>query len=340
MRWSLGWAFLSLLVLLGCAPAAPLQPATPALARELVVYSGRSKELVGPLLERFTRETGVEVKVRYGDTAELAAAILEEGRNTPADAYFAQDAGALGALSAAGRLTKLPEAILSRVEERFRSPKGDWVGLSGRARTVVYNTKALKPEDLPDSILGFADPRWKGKIGWPPTNGSFQGFVTALRITEGEEAARRWLAGIQANNPKVYRNNTAVVQAVGAGEVEVGFVNHYYLFRFLKEQGEAFPARNYHPRAGDAGALINVAGAGILDTSKRAETVQRFLEYLLSPEAQQYFAEETFEYPLIPGVKTHPLLITLSQIRTPKLDLGSLEDLKGTLKLLQAVGIL
>ncbi|MBI2907226.1 MAG: iron ABC transporter substrate-binding protein [Chloroflexi bacterium] len=306
----------------------------------LTVYSGRTEKLVGPLIERFQKETGIEAKVRYGDTAELAAAILEEGKNSPADVYFAQDAGALGALLAEKRLTKLPDSILNKVDARFRAPKGEWVGLSGRARTVVYNTKTLKPESLPDSLLGFTDAKWKGKIGWAPTNGSFQAFVTALRLTDGEEAARKWLEGVKANNPKVYKNNTAIVQAVGAGEIEVGFVNHYYLFGFLKEQGESFPARNYHPRAGDSGSMINVAGAGILTTSKNTKAAERFIEYLLSKDAQQYFADETFEYPLIEGVKTHAMLAPMSQIKTPKIDLGSLADLDKTLKLLRDTGVL
>ncbi len=306
----------------------------------LTVYSGRNEKLIGPLIDRFQKETGVEVKVRYGDTAELAAALLEEGKNSPADVYFAQDAGALGALVAAQRLAKLPDTLLNQVDARFRAPQGEWVGLSGRARTVVYNTKELKETDLPDSLLGFTDPRWKGKIGWAPTNGSFQAFVTALRVTHGEEATRQWLEGIKANNPKVYSNNTAIVQAVGAGEVQVGFVNHYYLFSFLKEQGESFPARNYHPRAGDAGAMINVAGAGILTSAKDPKLAERFVNYLLSKDAQQYFADETFEYPLVEGIKTHSLLIPLSQIKTPKLDLGSLSDLEKTLKLLRDTGVL
>lgn len=320
--------------------AGPSADIGPAGGGTLTVYSGRSEKLVGPLIERFEKEAGVEVKVRYGDTAELAAAIMEEGGNSPADVYFAQDAGALGALVAARRLAKLPEGLLEKVDARFRAPGGEWVGLSGRARTVVYNTKALKEEDLPDSLLGFTDPRWRGKIGWAPTNGSFQAFVTALRLTEGEETARRWLQGVKANGPRVYRNNTAIVQAVGAGEVEVGFVNHYYLFSFLKEQGDSFPARNYHPRAGDSGAMVNVAGAGILATSRNPGAAESFIRYLLSREAQQYFADETFEYPLVEGVETHPALVPLSQIRTPEIDLGSLSDLERTLKLLQETGVL
>lgn len=306
----------------------------------LTLYSGREEKLIGPLIARFQERTGIEVKVRYGDTAELAATILEEGNSSPADVYLAQDAGALGALTRAQRLARLPGTSLDRVDPRYRAPGGEWVGISGRARTVVYNTKTLKEEDLPDSLLGFTDPRWKGKIGWAPTNGSFQSFVTALRVTAGDEAAQKWLEGIQANAPKIYKNNMAIVTAVGTGEIEVGFVNHYYLFRAIEEQGDSYPVRNYHPRVGDAGAMVNVAGIGILTTAKNTGAAESLVEYLLSPEAQQYFADETFEYPLIEGIKTHPLLTPLDRINSPRMDLGSLADLEKTLRLLQTAGVL
>ncbi|MBI4498100.1 MAG: iron ABC transporter substrate-binding protein [Chloroflexi bacterium] len=306
----------------------------------LTVYSGRNERLVGPLLERFAQETGTDIKVRYGDTAELAATILEEGDQSPADVFLAQDAGALGALAKAGRLRTLSDALLKQVDERFRAPNGQWVGLSGRARVVAYNTKLLQPADLPDSILGFTDPKWTGKLGWAPTNGSVQAVVTALRLTEGEAGAKAWLEGIQRNQPKVYPNNIAIVDAVGKGEIGAGFVNHYYLYSFLREQGDQFPVRNYHPRAGGPGAMVNVAGIGILTTAKHTQVTERFLAFLLGKEAQQYFAQETFEYPLAPDVPTLPGLEPLSSIKAPKLDLGNLADLEGTLRLLRETGVL
>ncbi|MBA2375317.1 MAG: iron ABC transporter substrate-binding protein [Rubrobacter sp.] len=309
-------------------------------AESLTVYSGRSAELIGPVIDQFIEESGMEVQVRYGDTAELAATILEEGENSPADIYFAQDAGALGAVAQEDLLTELPEEVLSPVEDRFNSPDGEWVGISGRARVVSYNTEALTEEELPDSILDFTDPEWEGRIGWAPTNGSLQAFVTALRITEGEDGAREWLEGIQANNPTVYEDNTTTLEATAAGEVDVGFVNHYYLFRALDEQGEGFGARNYYPRDGDVGALINVAGAGILQTSDNVEEAEQFLGYMVGEDAQQYFADETFEYPLVEGVETSDELVPLSEIETPEIDLSNLDDLEGTLELMEETGVL
>ena len=303
------------------------------------MYSGRSEELVGPLLEQFTAATGIDVEARYGDTAEMANLILTEGEESPADVFFAQDAGALGAVAAQGLLAPLPAEILDGVDERFRSPSDEWVGVSGRARVVVYNTETVSEADLPDSIFGFTDPEWSGRIGWAPTNGSFQAFVTALRVIEGEDRAREWLEGIQANDPNVYEGNNPALEAVIAGEVEVAFINHYYLMQHLAENPDA-TAANYYLTDGDPGALVNVAGAAILGSSEKGDAALALVEYLLSEPAQEYFATETKEYPLAAGVEPDPNLPSLDEIGTPEIDLSDLSDLEGTLELLQDVGIL
>lgn len=318
-------------------PTAATAPAAPG---KLVLYSGRNENLVGPLIAQYRQDHGVDIEVRYADTAELAATILEEGRNSPADIFFAQDAGALGALAAAGVFLPLPAEILEQAPPAFRGGAGDWVGLSGRARVLVYNTLLVQPEDLPADVWALTGPEWQGRVGWAPTNGSFQAFITALRLLEGEERARAWLEGMIANGAQPFANNTAIVEATGRGEIAVGLVNHYYLFRFLKEQGESFPARNYFFSGGGAGAMINVAGAGVLATSKNQAAALDLLRFLLSPPAQGYFAAETNEYPLVGGVPLHPALPPLSELATPALDLSDLSDLQGTLELLQDTGAL
>lgn len=216
--------------------------------QSLTIYSGRSETLIDPIIRQFSQASGVKVSVKYAGTPQLAATLQEEADRTLADVFFAQDPGGLGAVDKV--LVRLPDDILGRVLDWARPPDGKWVGISGRARVVVYNTRRLTAADQPDSILDFSDPKWKGRIGWPPTNASFQTMVTAMRVMWEEDKARQWLRGIQANGPKVYANNTAVVAAVGSGEIDVGFVNHYYLYRFLQEQGESYAARNYHPRGG------------------------------------------------------------------------------------------
>lgn len=308
----------------------------------LVVYSGRSETLVQPIIDQFAAATGIQVEVRYGSTAEMAATILEEGENSPADLFYAQDPGGLGAVQAAGLLTPLPDEILAQVPARFADVNGEWVGISGRARVVVYNTAALTEADLPDSIEGFTDPAWSGKIGWAPSNGSFQAMVTAMRNVWGEERTSAWLAGIQANNPVVFENNTAVVAAAGTGEIEVGFVNHYYLFRFLAEEGEGFGARNYFIPNGGPESLLMVSGAGILKTAANHENAERFIAFLLSVPGQQYFAAQTYEYPVVEGVSVSPLLTPLAELDAVAADiaLNDLSDLEGTAALLSELGIL
>ena len=305
---------------------------------ELVVYSGRSESLVDNIIQQFAEATGIDVEVRYANTGQLAATLLEEGDNSPADIFFAQDPGGLGAVET--MLVTLPSSILEQVPDWAQSPQGKWVGTSGRARTVVYNSENLTEADLPDDMFGFTDPAWKDRIGWAPTNASFQTMVTAMRSQWGEERTREWLEGIQANNPRVYPKNTPQVAAAASGEIDVGFVNHYYLFRFLAEEGEDFPARNYHPRAGGPGSIIMVAGAGILSSAENRDNAERFLQFMLSPVAQQYFTGQTFEYPLVEGVRTQHVLVAMEEIVKPDLTAGDLTDLAGTQALLQDTGVL
>jgi len=322
----------------GCAKTATAPTTGPGAGTQTVtVYSGRSEALVKPIIDEFSKSTGINVQVRYAGTSELAATILEEGKNSPADVFFAQDPGGLGAVTPL--LASLPDGITSQVEPGFRASDAKWVGISGRARGIAYNTEKVKEADLPDDIFGLTDAKWKGRIGWAPTNGSFQAMVTAMRKLWGEERTKQWLAGIQANNPKVYANNTAQVTALGTGEIDVAMPNHYYLYSFLQDKGESFPVRNYHPRAGGPGAVILVSGAGILETSKNKEAAEKFVEFMLSPVAQQYFAGQTFEYPVIKGVKTHRLLTPLSDIKSPEISMTDMADLKGTLNLLRETGI-
>jgi iron(III) transport system substrate-binding protein len=305
---------------------------------DLVVYSGRSETLVEPLIDRFQDETGIEVVVKYGGTAELAATLLEEGSNTPADVYYAQDPGGLGAIES--MLTPVSDGIQAAVPAWAESPEGLWVGISGRARVLVHDPSRVSAEELPDDIWGLTDPKWKGRIGWAPTNGSFLTMVTGMRALWGEVKTRDWLEGIVANEPKIYPKNTPQVAAVASGEIDVGMPNHYYLYRFLAEEGESFPARNYYFRAGGPGALVMVSGAGVLDASDNKDIANQFIEFLLSDSSQQYFADETFEYPVIEGIAVNDLLVPMDQIVRPDIALAELSDLAGTTQLLREAGAL
>jgi iron(III) transport system substrate-binding protein len=291
----------------------------------LVVYSGRGEELVGPLLEQFREQSNLEVEVRYAGSTELAATLLEEGQNSPADVFFAQDPASLGAVAQAGLLATLPGEVLGKVPERFRDAGGRWVGTSGRARVMVYNTDALSEAELPRSIWELTEPKWRGRVAVAPTNGSFLAFVSAMILTDGEQRTLEWLKGIAANDPLKYEENSPIVSATAAGEVEIGLVNHYYLLRLQEEQGEV-AAANHFLRSGDPGALVMPAGAGVLATSKNPEAAVEFVRFLLSEEAQRYFSEETFEYPLVSGVPPSTTLPPLEDIPTPDLNLSDLAD--------------
>jgi iron(III) transport system substrate-binding protein len=304
----------------------------------LTVYSGREEELVAPLFEQFTEETGIGIDVRYGDSAELAATIAEEGDNSPADVFFAQDPGSLGAVD--DLLAELPADTLGRVEERFRDAAGRWVGTSGRVRTLVYNTDEVPTSELPESVLELTDPVWRGRVGIAPTNASFQAFVTAFRLSAGDAAAREWLEGMKANGTRTYEKNTPIVEAVAAGEIDVGLVNHYYVGLVKEEQPDA-PVENHFFPGDDPGALVSVAGAGVLASSDEAEGAETFVSFLLSDAAQRFYAEEAevAEYPLVDGVEPAPGLVPLDELQGPDVDLSSFgAELESTVELLRDTG--
>lgn len=311
-------------------------------SNSLVIYSGRSETLVEPIIAQFEADTGIDVEVRYGTTAEMAAMIIAEGNDSQADLFFAQDPGGLGTLAEAGYFMQLPDETLNKVTDRFKGPNGEWIGISGRARVVVFNTSNVAPSELPVTIEGFTEPQWQGRIGWAPSNGSFQAMVTAMRSVWGEEKTQAWLEGIIANNPVSYSGNTAIVEGVGKGEVDIGFVNHYYLFRFLEDQGVGFPVRNYFIPDGSPASLIMVSGAGVLESSNNQENAIRFIDYLLSNEGQEYFTAETFEYPVVLGIKTEDLLTPLRQLDTFAIDIDPalMADLDGTVALLDNLELL
>ena len=304
----------------------------------LVIYSGRSESLVAPIIEQFAEATSIDVKVKYGSTFAMAATLLEEGSNSPADVFFAQDPGGLGAVSS--MLSTLPADVVLKVPEWARAPDGSWVGISGRARVLVYSTELVSEDELPTSVMDLTDPKWKGKLGWPPGNASFRTMITAMRQMWGEEETRQWLLDMQKNEPGVFPKNTPIVAAAGAGEVAIGLVNHYYLHRFIQESGDDFAARNLFLKNGGPDSLVMVAGAGILGTGENRDNAEAFMRFMLSTVAQQYFAGQTFEYPLVEGVKTHRLLPPIDTLNGPDIDLSTLSDLAGTDALLRETGVI
>jgi iron(III) transport system substrate-binding protein len=304
----------------------------------LTVYSGRTQNLVGPLLERFNKETGIPIDVKYGDSAELALLLAEEGDRTPADVFLSQSPGATGFLSGKGRLAQLDAGLLAKVDPRFANAEGRWVGISGRQRVLVYNSEQVAEADLPDSVLELTGDRFAGKVAVAPANGSFQDFVTAMRQLEGEAATARWLRELAANQPRTYANNNAIVEAVSRGEVQMGLVNHYYNHRF-RQESPGTPSRNHSFAGDDVGALVIPSTASVLAGTDKAEEATRLVDFLLSVEAQRYFSDQTFEYPLVAGVPAAAGLPPLASLRSPDYDVDALGGgLERTVELIRSSG--
>jgi iron(III) transport system substrate-binding protein len=305
----------------------------------LTLYSGRGAILIEPLLTRFTNETGIPVEVRYEkSTQTLANRIAAEGSQTDADVFFAQDSGWLGALGEAGHLATLPTETLEQVSEHYRDPDGKWIGTSGRARVLVYSPGRIRAEDLPQTLADLPRFAKSGRFGWAPGNGSFQAHVSALRHLWGEEETRTWLEAMQALEPTVYPKNSPQVRAVDNGEIDIGWVNHYYLHKLRTSNPELEAANYSFPTAQDAGNLMMLSGVAIMANSKHSREARAFVNYLLTDQSQQYFANETFEYPSVSSIALHPDVPPIGD-KMIRADQTHLTDLSGTLRVLRAIGL-
>ncbi|WP_030483344.1 extracellular solute-binding protein [Nocardioides aequoreus] len=305
------------------------------------LYSGRDEELVRPLIDQYAEEAGVEIEVRYGDSAEMAAQLLEEGDGTPADVFYSQEVGAVGALAKADLLGSLPQEVVDRADERFRPAEGtDWVGVTGRSRVIVYNPDLV--ETPPTGVLDLTDPAYRGQVAWVPGNAGFQAFMTGFRVSQGEDAAAAWLEEMQANDATVYEGNSEVLEAVEAGDQPIGLINHYYWARTAPEVGgvEEMASELVFPAGDDPGGLVNATAVGVTPQGADNAEAQAFVEYLLSEEGQQYFVEETYEYPVVDGVADPEGVPALDELEGPQLDLSDLDSLQETQALLTEAGLL
>jgi iron(III) transport system substrate-binding protein len=314
----------------------------PDLAGELTVYSGRGEALVGELLS-FIEDRYPELTIRplYNSASELVNQIITEGQNSPGDVFYSVNAGSLGALATRERTQSLSDETLSLVPEAFQSPDGSWVGTSGRARAIPYNTDILTESSIPTNIMSFPDTtEFDGQLGWAPTYSSFQAFITAMRLLEGESDTRQWLRGMQELNAQSYADEFQIARAVADGEIAVGFTNHYYIQRVLARRTTDAPLRTTFTQ-NDAGAIFNVAGACMLDTASDTTLSSNFVRHLLSAEAQDYFARKTFEYPLVPEIEPIGRLPSIDSLNPPEsINLTELSNLERTITLLRETGVL
>ncbi|MCB0996423.1 MAG: extracellular solute-binding protein [Acidimicrobiales bacterium] len=305
----------------------------------VTIYSGRSENQIAPILEEFAKATGIDVEVRYDQSADLALRIVEEGDATRADVYLSQSPGAVGFLDGEGLLDTVPDDILALVPEGAHAADGSWVGFSGRQRVLVYNTDNVDPTELPASVLDMVGPEWNGRVGIAPSNGSFQDFVSAMRERLGDDATRAWLEGMAANDPVTYPSNNAIVAAIGRGEIDVGLVNHYYNYQRLAED-PGHPGANHQFADDDIGSLVIVTAAAIVKGTDSPDEAAELLRWLLAEDAQRYFSDVTFEYPLANGIAPSADLPPLSFDRLDSAGFGALgADLETTRTMIRDAGL-
>ena len=305
---------------------------------ELTVYSGRSETFIAPFFAEWEKQSGIKLNIRYGDSAELSAQILEEGANSPADLFLSQDAGSLGAISQAGLFTSLPTEVAQSIPAKFVAENRNWVGVTGRARVFAYAPDRVKA--FPLSVADLTKPIYKNQLGIAPTNASFQAFLTAMIESNGKDFAKSWLKGLQANGVKIYLKNSAIVEAIDKGEISIGLVNHYYTWEVSQGLGRAINVKNGYFAPGDVGNLINVSGAGVLASSKKQKAAEDLINYLTSAPTQQKFVTDTHEYSLFAGANPPADVLALDKFGAPAIDLGKLKNVKATQDLLVEVGLL
>lgn len=306
---ALGFAILGVLLVGSTVPDASGED-----AGQLIVFSGRREPLLAPVLQLFERQTGIQARVKFGETAELAQEILrlhELGRSVP-DVFIGDDAGTLEFVQRQGNaFAPYTSPEIQRIPARFRAPDHAWMGVSGRGRVIIYNRGLVAREELPTTAFALIDPQWRGKIA--ATNATdtdgFVPWVSALRLVLGDALTRAYLEKLKANQIAIFAEQTDVRKAVGRGEFALGLINNYYVYLQRREPDPAVREVGilYHDqRPFQVGTLVNATGAAIVRRAVNLENAQRFMDFLASPQAQQRFAELNFEYPLLPGVRTQP----------------------------------
>jgi len=313
---------------------------TPLDGRQVTIYSGRSENLMDPVLSAFSCETGIETTVRYDSATNLALLLAEEGDGTNADVFLSNSPGPIGFLEQRGLLGDIDGEVLDLVDSQYRSEAGQWVGFSGRKRVAVYNIDAIGADDLPESIFDLTDPIWQDRVAIPGTNGSFLDWFTVFRAEQGDEVATQWINDMVANGARYYPNNRSIVDAAGRGEIDIGLVNHYYNFQEAAALGDDHRALNHDLAGDDIGSLLIITAATLVETTDRPAEAHELLEYLLTEPVQRYYTQETFEYPLAAGVQPADILPPLDARGTATVNFDSLGGgLEDSLAIIEASGI-
>jgi iron(III) transport system substrate-binding protein len=309
-------------------------------AEGITLYSGRIPAAIGPAVDMYEKEEQLDVQVRFAETADLAATLVEEGGASPADVFFAQEPGAIAAVAEAGLLAELPQDIVESVEPRFRDPEGRWVGVTGRARVIAYNRDVVKEADLPSSPFGLTAPEWDGRVGWSPATSSMQEYVTALRAKYGDERTKQWLEEMVDNGAVSFPDNVTIRDAIANGEIDVGLINHYYVAQGIAEGGPDYPVAVYFPPGG-LGSLMLLTSVGVLESSDRKDEAFDFVRSLLGKQSQAFFTSSSKEYPLARAAEADPsLTVPIEKVPASGTDLVDLKELQATIDLMKESGAL
>jgi iron(III) transport system substrate-binding protein len=345
-RWTGGLASLLVVgsLLVGCSSSGGSAHGSAGGASDTItLYSGQHEETTQAIVDAFTKETGIKVKIRSDDEATLAQQIEQEGSRSPADVFYTENSPPLMSLEGKGLLAATDASTLAKVDAKYSSPTGKWVGSSARVACLVYDTKTLKPSEVPTSVLDLADPKWKGKLALAPGETDFQPIVTSIIAAKGKAAAQQWLEAVKANaSSHTYPDNETLVSQVDAGKAQIGIINHYYWFRLADEKGASkmsSAVSYFAPK--DPGYVLDVSGAGVLASSQHQTAAQKFVAFLVSPAGQNIIAHSnSFEYPVGSGVAANPELKPFDQLQPTDLSISQLGDGSEAVDMLQQVQLL
>ena len=308
---------------------------------DITVYNGQHKEAAKAVADAFTQETGIKVTLNSAKSEQLAGQLKEEGDKSPADVFYSEQTSPFAALSEAGLLEPLSANTIKQTSHQGVpvAPKKDWIALSGRSRVVVYDHTKLSEKDMEKSVLDYATPKWKGKIGYVSTSGAFLEQVVALSKMKGDKVALNWLKGLKENG-KLYAKNSVALQAVENGEVPAALINNYYWYNLAKEKGvENLKSRLYFVRHQDPGALVSYSGAAVLKASKNQAEAQKFVDFLASKKGQEALVAVRAEYPLRADVVSPFNLEPYEKLEAPVVSATTAQDKEHAIKLIEEAGL-
>jgi iron(III) transport system substrate-binding protein len=306
---------------------------------DLVVYSARIEQLIKPMFDAFTARTGIGVRAFSASEAELFERLKAEGTRTPADMLMTVDVGNLWLAQEAALLQSFASPVIEKnIPGHLRAKGNEWVGLSVRARTIAYGSERVKPTEL-STYEALGDPRWKGRLCLRTSKKVYnQSMVATMIKTLGEKRTEEVVRGWMANDPRIFSSDTKLIEAIAAGQCDVGLVNTYYLAQ-LKAKEPSLPVALFWPNQQDRGVHVNISGAGVTKHAKRRAEAIRLIEFLSTAEAQNLYADVNYEYPANPAVKPNALLAAWGSFRADQVDVAAAGEFQAAaVRLMDRVG--